>query len=205
MRENTKVCDLCFREVRRKISSSNERRTQAAIRKHDVRREGREKQHQRRKRPSRCIALASINAKKVEKRGQKSTKPTTQKQAQQTTPQELIHQASSGPLVEEPAAAFRAFLLRLLLQARKRGYHRPRTAATAKRFCDAAAEFAAKTIRGCTACAGDGAVAGGGADFGGFEAFFYGCELGFETVRCLLAMFDVVWGDGRKRTDGWLA
>jgi hypothetical protein len=60
-------------------------------------------------------------------------------------------------------------------------------------------------IRGCTACAGDGAVAGGGADFGGFEAFFYGCELGFETVRCLLAMFDVVWGDGRKRTDGWLA
>jgi hypothetical protein len=125
----------------------------------------------------------------------KSTKPTTQKPASQTTPQELIHQASSGPLVEEPAAAFRALLLRLLLQARERRNHRPRTATTAKRFCDTAAEFAAKTIRGRTACAGDGAVAGGGADFGGFEAFFYGCELGFETVRCLLVMNEGMWVD----------
>jgi hypothetical protein len=63
---------ICFRNRRRRISSSNERRTQAAIREHDAP-QGKEGENDttRKKRPSKCIALPFINAKKVEKRGAK--------------------------------------------------------------------------------------------------------------------------------------
>jgi hypothetical protein len=93
----------------------------------------------------------------------------------------------------------------LLLQTRECGYHGACTAATTKGLCDAAAEFAAIAIRGCTSRASHGAVAGSGADFGGFEAFFYCCELSFETVRIVLVVFNVEVVYGCIETYRWLA
>ena len=78
------------------------------------------------------------------------------------------------------------------MQTGECGYHGCCTASTTQGLCDAAAEFAAKTIGCCTAGAGNVAVARGGADFGGFEAFFYCSELCFETVRVVLASSNMV-------------
>ena len=101
--------------------------------------------------------------------------------AARTRPPESIHQ-TSGSLVEEPTAAFWAFLLLLLLEAGECRDHGTFAATTTERFCDTAAELASEAIGGCTSCDVDIAVASGGADFGGLEAFFYCSELGFEAV-----------------------
>lgn len=133
---------------------------------------------------------AILNALSLSSQDANSTTPTTQKRATKTTRQVPTRQIL-GSLVEEPTAAFWALLLLLLLQAGERRDHRTATAATTERFCNAAAEFAAEGVGGCTAGAGDVAVARGSADFGGFETFFYCCELGFETVKGVLAIVDL--------------
>jgi hypothetical protein len=92
-------------------------------------------------------------------------------------------------------------LLLLLLQAGEGGHHGTCTTAATEGFCNAAAEFG-----GCTAGAGDVAVAGCRADFGGFEAFFYCRELGFETVIFVLAIAGMRrFCKEIQHTDGWPA
>jgi hypothetical protein len=71
----------------------------------------------------------------------------------------------------------------LILQSRNsRNSSRAITTSSSQRFCDSRPG----TSEGETACADGGAETAGGAAFGGFEAFFYGGELGFESSRHML-------------------
>lgn len=102
------------------------------------------------------------------------------------------------PLVEEPACALplvsvsavTVLLLQIANDREDRAVRDWSTAAATKRFGNARPDAAEASV----ACAASrGPETAGGAGFGGFEALFDGCELGFEAGKVL------VEGFGRKR------